>query len=195
MRLLIYVSDKTYSSGDDSKTASEDFRTSLERKYNTKFVYDDIGAGASWPVFATEITAAGALFVALEIFLRGAEVAEAWKTWKEIFQKIDSFISNIVVLNKEAAAVLAIGKLVEELGKVPKKMELIGYCHTNARTDGIVDRISIENNDKILEGPVGNDLDGAVHWFDISADGKRYQVSIAYSKVTIKLLRKKGKGN
>lgn len=185
-RLAIYIPDATYDSGDNWEADSENFRKGLEAEYGQKFEYDDIGAGASWPAFITFLETSPIIIDALAVFFGGAKIQSSLASWQKMFQTIMRFAKHSPLLTKEAAAILAIAKVTETLGGLPRSFVLLGF-----RTTHYFDRIDSNNlNDVTIENiqelPTSLGMDGVVYWFDIESEEKVFRISVDRVKVCIK---------
>jgi hypothetical protein len=195
IKALIYVSDKTYGSG-GSANESGKFQAALESKYGARFKYVDIGRGASWPAFVSEIIFVSAAATALKLFLSGAEIVEAWSTWRKLFGKVFAFNTGVIVHSRETAAILAVNEVLKTIDKFPKRLKLKGYRCTNSHLESGLSPESIKSNNKLEDGPAGSSLDGAKHWFDISADERIFRVSVELKQVKLlelQLLKKQSR--
>jgi hypothetical protein len=86
VRPQIYIGDPTYdrnySSLEKAQTATDAFKEKIERKYGVGFKNVDLGRGASWPTLFTTLDLELSLLALLATFLNGAEIVDAWDTWK-----------------------------------------------------------------------------------------------------------------
>jgi hypothetical protein len=191
MRLAIYIPDETYGKDGESEAATEKFKVQLENEYNQDLTYVDIGAGASWPVFLAYFTLDPWPFLAaaIALFFAGDSVNSNLDAWPKVANRIAKYFKHNPVLEREAAAFLAVEAVMKELGGLPRSVELKGYKTTNqwkplGRQD--FDDVQFDGIEIEAQPHDPRQLDGLIYWFHIESEGRSFRVSVDRSIVNIK---------
>ena len=185
MKLAIYIPDATYDQG-GPENASEIFKRNLESEYKQKFEDVDIGAGAPWPAFQVLIDSVPILAGALVLFFSGERIEKNFGAWSRMVRKITEYFKHRPILDKNAAAILAVELLLTKPERPPKWIKLSGYRTTNT-SDGDEwedeDYSGVLPIDDIEEGePDLQQLGGIIYWFNIESDAGRFQVCVKWDK-------------
>jgi hypothetical protein len=175
--LVIIVLDETY--GGDETTYERDsakHRLRLEDQFKVQFEEVNVGPGFDIPAFLTILTTASVPLWAtlLGAFFLGKPINENLGAWREIGTKIRTFFSRPVILARHGAAVIAIEKVFDEMGGLPKSLRLLSYGATHIGEDSK----SSKSKKSVHIDPTPETINLGVirHIFEIEADGTRFRV-------------------
>lgn len=196
MKIALYIPDPAWghASDDEYETESARHRKSLEKLLNVRLKQKNIGPGADLFSFETWIAISPWWYWTagpLALFLLGKKINDAVEGWSKLFEKIKPFLSYRPYLNRDAAGVLAISKLSDQLGRFPDSIQLLGYSTSVPVKDNLSDDISD------FDFSVVRKIDGApdplylmqtVHAYKCEADGKVYGILVFRDEVAIRPL-------
>jgi hypothetical protein len=177
--IRVYVIDSTYDQGDEDSypDRSEAFRRGLEAEFQKEFGETNVGAGADVPAFVTEYLAPVGL--ALYVFFKGKDIQENLDAWAVMFAKLKRLFYRTSVLDRQAAAIVAVAAIVSEIGRRPKRLKLVGY-----RPEFLFDADDVEPTSGVADDPDALSLGGLKHVFEILADGSTYRVVVNGNRAT-----------
>jgi hypothetical protein len=180
--IFVIIIDETYDTGDDDdwENLSKEYRRSLESKFEVEFQETNVGAGADIPAFLTIIATTSIpipLWVGLlSAFFLGKPISENLDGWSDIGRRIHKFFQKPVLLSRHGAAILAVEAVFNEMGGLPKKIQLKNYRSGHIGDDP--DSYEFSEGQEIAEsGPIIN-LGHTRHVFEITADGRLFLVSV-----------------
>lgn len=129
--IQVFIIDKTYDHYDEEGPASERFRISLEAEYNLKFKEANIGPSADVPAFLTTLLNSSFQVpiwtVILGLFFSGKLIRDNFDAWHDMAKRIAKFFNHQVVFSRNGASIIAMKAVLDELGTVPKTIQLISY--------------------------------------------------------------------
>jgi len=178
--ILVAILDETYGHGDSDEEwdlAREAFRKALEAEFGLSFEDADIGPGASFPAFAAMIGPVVTVATAgIAIVIAGKPIREGLNAWLAMAVDLRKFFTRKVYLNRNGAAVLAIGAVAKEAGQLPTSVQLLGY-----QPQHVLEPHDLASQDRLTEiaAAPGTIYLGALrHVFEIDADGAVFRVSV-----------------
>ncbi len=185
-QLFVIVIDETYgTSEDDWEQESEKYRKSLEQEFCVAFSEANVGPGADIPAFLTIIatTSVPLWSVLLGAFFLGKPISENLEGWADIGRRLRSFFAKPVILARHGASVLAVEAVFDEMGGMPKAIQMKSY---RVGLIGDTDNLeAIERSGEIVENTPTLNLGYACHIFEIEADGQLFRVGIDGTKAKI----------
>lgn len=136
--MRIYVPDWRYDSGEPDEGGREhvvDIAKEIGEVVESEDV--DIGRGADWPAFLVEFAFFAAPFVA--IFFAGKRIEDNWDAWRRLGSRALAAIRHMnkrarrALVDQKGAAVIAIAKILEEIGSPEKCLEITTIVEVNGR--------------------------------------------------------------
>ena len=188
--IVICLIQETYDTeaGRDESSEYERYKAELELEFGVEFEEVDVHPGASLPAFLTTISeqVVPLLPWLMAIFMSAKPVKENLETWVELAGTIKRFFGREVILSRNGAAVLAVDAIFEELGDIPKKLQLLNYGLFDSRfpeqsEDG-------DSNNPVCEAPRTDYLSVTGHRFRILADGVQFEVVVQGKDVKLSRL-------
>ncbi|MEI9851792.1 MAG: hypothetical protein WDN24_14255 [Sphingomonas sp.] len=183
-KVLLVVIDDTYGTEEENWEAErEKYRLGLEAEFGLPFEDADIGPGASLPAFATlfqiQVPAWTLLF---GLFFMGKKIKENGEAWRDLFGMLKRFLNRPVYVNRQGAAVLAMEAVLEDMGGLPKAVQLLGYGTSHITEP---DEFNPEDAAGISDAPPTLYLGFVRHVFNVEADGTKYRASVHGRTVTL----------
>lgn len=128
-QILVVVLDETYPPTDEDawEEESEAYRRGLERQFGIRFQEANVGPGADIPAFLAILATTSVPLWSVAAFFLGKSINENLTAWQEIGRRIRSFFSRPVILGRHGASVLAVESVFDEMGGIPKSIQLFGY--------------------------------------------------------------------
>lgn len=178
-QIFVIVIDETY--GGDEETWEEDsenYRKEIEAEFSTDFAEANVGPGADIPAFLTILTTATVPLWSLLVtaFFLGKPINENLEAWGDIGRKLRGFFGRPVILARHGASVIAVEAVFEEMGGMPKTIQLLVY--RPAHIGDTNELLDMEAHNEINETPDTLYLGYCLHVFEIEADGQRFRVSV-----------------
>lgn len=187
-QIFVVIIDEAYRYSDDRSypQASEKYRQALDQEFQSDFRTANIGPGADLPAFVTALNNVPTpVEVVLGLFFSGALIKNNLDAWGKIYSRLRCFFSRPVLFARNGAAVLAVQAIFDELGELPKTIELLRYSkedslgyHKNNLAEIKLDKVISDNSPMIF-------LSRVVHLFEIEADGSIFRVAIDGKDVEI----------
>jgi hypothetical protein len=184
-RLGVYIVDKTYGTfSDELETWDREaakFKAELEAEYGTSFESTDLPGGVSVPAFVTWLVIE--VWPTFDILFRGVEITLGLSGLWDLYQRLRGFLKRGPVLDRNAAAAVAYGKVREKLGKEPSSRRLKGYRE-------LIYARKLETTDEITEiedAREGEPYPFAVHAFQIEADQRGFRVYVGPTVKTVEV--------
>lgn len=180
--MRIYLIDETYDRYDDEAEASRRYKSRLEAELSMELEERNIGAGADLPSFLAQIDV-GPLLAVVTLFFLGTPINENLDAWPKIFSKFKSFLKYPIRTDGTAAAIIAIQRVFEELGGLPRSVVLKKYWATSPRSET---SFPIDVSEfGIGDEPNEEELGDVVHNFVIVAENLTFQVSVIGNRVDL----------
>jgi hypothetical protein len=182
-KLRIYIVDPTYQF-EESRSRSASFRRGLEAEFEVKFKRRDIGAGASLPAFLCEgiPLSIGLPATALALFLAGQRIERNLKAWGRVWLRVKRFLTRSPMFNRDAAALLVLGVLIEQEGLTPKYLRIVGY-RAIPRWEKLK---KLPRLTEIEADPPEEHLSAVKHLFEVEADGAYFSILVDGHETTLK---------
>ncbi|MCL6706687.1 hypothetical protein M8R20_06730 [Pseudomonas sp. R2.Fl] len=180
-RAKVFIIDETYLfSMEDERSAalSSNFMRGLEAEFGAEFYKENIGPGFDIPAFGTVMDVGVAFF----LFFKGAEIIQGWEAWAAAYLKLHRFLHRKPVFDRNAAAVVALDRVIHSIGNPPKSLRLEGYSvETQFTAEGDTASIPMVIGEALPDLHLGV----SAHVFNITADGRRFRVRVAGSEVQL----------
>jgi hypothetical protein len=175
--IFVLVADETYDSGDTWAQDSERYRLDLEKEFGVTFTEANIGPGADMPAFLTVLatTTIPLWSVVLGAFFLGKPINENLGAWHAIGKRLHQFFKRPVYLSRNGAAVIAVETVFENIGGMPKTLQLCSYriSHLDER-----EFKQAGPSQEIVATPETLYLGFIWHIFEIEADGILFRVRV-----------------
>lgn len=185
--IVIAIIDETYDRDEDSyETESLKYVHSLREEFGEVFEKSNIGPGADIPAVVTVLkeNLLPLLPWLLAAFFSGKPMVENIDAWRKILSTVQKYFSRPSVVNRNGAAVLAIGAIMEDLGGTPRSIKLKSY--RPAAVWDVDDFEKLTGLDEIAGSPEIITLGMVFHLFEIEADTVNYLVGVNGTKVLIR---------
>lgn len=183
-KILLVVVDETYGNEEDSwESEHELYRLGLETEFDLAFEDANIGPGADLPAFAAQLPLqVPAWAVVIGLFFMGKKIKENGEAWHDIFGMLKRFLKRPLYVNRHGASVLAMEAIFEDMGGLPKTIQLLGYRSSHISEP---DAISTDDEAGISEAPSTLYLGFVRHTFVIVVDSLKYRASVDGRKVAL----------
>jgi hypothetical protein len=186
-RIRIYVPDLSYDTGRkfvSSAGKSITFKKYLEAKFERKFSYENLGAGADWPSYFTTIKDLSPFAVtgSLAIFFSGKLVKENIEAWTSLAKSLRAFFKLKPIVEREAAALRAVDKIVHTHRLKLREFKLLAYSQNHI---GLLRKEKTRKPKGIADNSLPINLGDKFHNFLIEVNGKPYHVIVTRDKTEI----------
>ena len=183
----IFFVDTTY--GSETNETDEQYsvksaalKTQLEEEYELPLQEEDIAPGWSFPAFSTlvvEYWPAGLI----ALFLAGEKIEKSIDAWPRLYDRLKSFLTRPIYLDRNGALVLASNAVITEYGTLPRSLTLTGYSVWFVLEGEVAHDTSPIVG--FAEPPTTDRLSLVIHIFQIAADEKCFKVFVDGSKVQL----------
>lgn len=178
-QVKVFIPDETYlysMEDESSETLSRNFRKGLEAEFQALFYEENVGPGFDIPAFGTVLEVG----LAIGLFFQGATVIQGWDAWSSAYKRLHEFFHRKPILDRKAAAIVGINRLVHSLGKPPSRITLCGYSTESSFTaEGDTIEIPLEIGEAMPDLNLGT----LSHVFNIMVDDKQYIVRVTGTTV------------
>src|SRR5262245_23905814 len=121
-RIKIYIPDRTY--GGDGDWDYDESKRKLEREFDRRFRETDIGRGASWPAFVTNLIVD---YWPVALFFSGSLIEINFKAWLRLHAMLRPFFKHRPYFDYVGASLLAVGAVAKKLDVPRSSVRLVGY--------------------------------------------------------------------
>jgi len=187
----IYFIDLSYDNhvGLSENEASELEKKQIESEFDIHVEPANIGAGADLPAFLVTLNNYTLIAGAVFIFFQGKSIKENLDAWIEIGKTIAKFLKRPVLVNREAAVLIALNAYSERTGAIPTRIQLLGYRAFNRRFSQTV---SLET--KEISGcdpdPNEENLSDTIHFLQLMVDDTMYRFVLDGKNIKMEQLKK-----
>jgi hypothetical protein len=183
--IRIYFIDPTYGGDFPFRTSNgkiTNYRKFLEEKYERKFKYENLGAGADLPSYFTTLKDWPYVIAAVAVFFSGKLLKDNIEAWIALAKSLRGYFKQRPIVEREAAALRAVDKIVSTKKLKLREFRLIAY--SRAHIGDLLER-KVRKPKCIAQNGLPIDLGHEFHNFIIEVNGKRHHVVVVRNKTEI----------
>jgi hypothetical protein len=180
-QICVFLIDESYGGPmDDEELAYEQNFKKLKDEFGVGLEEVDVMPGASLPAFLLVVF--DNLPWIVDVLASGLVLKDTAIQIQKIASKLREYFHREIVLNRNAASMLALDAVFNDMGGIPKNIKIDGYYVRDIRDE----EVSIETKTETISPSIPTEyLAVSEHVFDITADKVRFVVTIRGKSVLL----------